>query len=261
MVDDAPVASSHAHTTLPAAAKPAIEVRGLTLDGKFRDISFAAYPGRITALVGTNGSGRGALVRAMFGAEKCSAGTILVGGQPVSGWTIGKAVAAGLAFVPAERKVEGMIGGYPGTRNIALVHQQGMMVGPFLQPGKMAAVAQTWFDKLDVSPNNIHQPLDQFSGGNQQKVVLSKWLNAPDLKVLMLDHPLRGLDVGVSQAVNAQIRKACEKGAAVVLVPDTIEEAIEMADEILVMRDGEISARHDLSVAGLAIKEIVSEMV
>lgn len=261
MVDDAPVASSHAHTALPAAAKPAIEVRGLTLDGKFRDISFAAYPGRITALVGTNGSGRGALVRAMFGAEKCSAGTILVGGQPVSGWTIGKAVAAGLAFVPAERKVEGMIGGYPGTRNIALVHQQGMMVGPFLQPGKMAAVAQTWFDKLDVSPNNIHQPLDQFSGGNQQKVVLSKWLNAPDLKVLMLDHPLRGLDVGVSQAVNAQIRKACEKGAAVVLVPDTIEEAIEMADEILVMRDGEISARHDLSVAGLAIKEIVSEMV
>lgn len=261
MVDDAPVASNHARTALPAAAKPAIEVRGLTLEGKFRDVSFAAYPGRITALVGTNGSGRGALVRAMFGAEKCTAGTILVGGQPVSGWTIGKAVAAGLAFVPAERKVEGMIGGYPGTRNIALVHQRGMMTGPFLHPGKMAATAQAWFDTLDVSPNNIHQPLDQFSGGNQQKVVLSKWLNAPDLKVLMLDHPLRGLDVGVSQAVNAQIRKACEKGAAVVLVPDTIEEALEMADEILVMRDGEISARHDLGVAGLAIKEIVSEMV
>lgn len=261
MVDDAPVASNHVRTALPAAARPAIEVRGLTLEGKFRDVSFAAYPGRITALVGTNGSGRGALVRAMFGAEKCTTGTILVGGQPVSGWTIGKAVAAGLAFVPAERKVEGMIGGYPGTRNIALVHQQGMMTGPFLHPGKMAATVQAWFDKLDVNPNNIHQPLDQFSGGNQQKVVLSKWLNAPDLKILMLDHPLRGLDVGVSQAVNAQIRQACEKGAAVVLVPDTIEEALEMADEILVMRDGEISARHDLSVAGLAIKEIVSEMV
>ena len=125
----------------------------------------------------------------------------------------------------------------------------------------MAAVAQTWFDKLDVSPNNIHQPLDQFSGLGRGKQNVPDWLNAPDLKVLMLDHLLRGLDVGVSQAVNAQIRKACEKGAAVVLVPDTIEEAIEMADEILVMRDGEISARHDLSVAGLAIKEIVSEMV
>ena len=261
MVDDAPVTSSHARSPLPAAAKPAIEVRGLTLEGKFRDMSFAAYPGRITALVGTNGSGRGSLVRAMYGADAYTAGTLLVDGQPVSNWTIRRAVAAGLAFVPAERKTEGMIGGYPGTRNIALVHQRDMMVGPFLHPGKMAVTAQAWFDRLDVNPNNIHQPLDQFSGGNQQKVVLSKWLNAPNLKVLMLDHPLRGLDVGVSQAVNAQIRKACENGAAVVLLPDTIEEALEMADEIIVMRDGQISARHDLSLSGLALKEIVSEMV
>jgi ribose transport system ATP-binding protein len=261
MVDDSPVAAGHDRSPLPATARPAIEVRGLTREGKFRDISFAAYPGRITALVGTNGSGRGALVRAMFGAETYSSGTLLVDGQPVSNWAIRKAVASGLAYVPAERKVEGMIGGFPGTRNIALIDQRDMMLGLFLHPGKMAAKTQTWFDRLDVNPNNIHQPLDQFSGGNQQKVVLSKWLNARNLKVLMLDHPLRGLDVGVSQAVNAQIRKACEKGTAVVLLPDTIEEALEMADEIIVMRDGEISARHDLSVTGLALKEIVSEMV
>ena len=262
MVDDAPVAASHARRALPANSQPAIEVRGLSLDGKFRDCSFAAYPGRITALVGTNGSGRGALVRAMFGAEKHDSGAMLVDGQEVSNWTIRKAVAAGLGFVPAERKVEGIIGGFPGTRNIALVHQREAMAGPFLHPGKMAAVAQIWFDRLDVNPNNIHQPLDQFSGGNQQKVVLSKWLNSPNLKVLMLDHPLRGLDVGVSQSVNAQIRQACQNGTAVVLIPDTIEEALELAEEILVMRDGQITARHDLSVVGgLAIKEIVSEMV
>ena len=262
MVDDAPVIATHPRSALPEGAKPALEVRGLTLEGKYKDFSFAAYPGRITALVGTNGSGRGALVRALFGAETHDAGSILVGGQQVMNWSIRKAVAAGLAFVPAERKVEGMIGGYPGTRNIFLVHQQEAMSGPFLNPGKMAGVAQTWFDKLDVNPNNIHQPLDQFSGGNQQKVVLSKWLNSADLKVLMLDHPLRGLDVGVCQAVNAQIRQACANGTAVILIPDTIEEALEMADEILVMRDGEISARYDLGVAGsLAIKDIVAEMV
>jgi ribose transport system ATP-binding protein len=262
MVDDAPVAASRARRALPANDQPAIEVRGLSLEGKFRNCSFAAYPGRITALVGTNGSGRGALVRAMFGAVKHDSGAILVDGQEVSNWSIRKAVAAGLGFVPAERKVEGIIGGFPGTRNIALVHQREAMAGPFLHPGKMAAVAQIWFDRLDVNPNNIHQPLDQFSGGNQQKVVLSKWLNSPDLKILMLDHPLRGLDVGVSQSVNAQIRHACENGTAVVLIPDTIEEALELADEILVMRDGQITARHQLSVVGdLAIKEIVSEMV
>ena len=262
MVDDAPVIATRARAPLPEGAKPAIEVRGLTLEGKYKDFSFAAYPGRITALVGTNGSGRGALVRALFGAETYDAGSVLIDGQEVSGWSIRKAVAAGIAFVPAERKVEGMIGGYPGTRNIFLVHQKEAMIGPILHPGKMAGVAQTWFNKLDVNPNNIHQPLDQFSGGNQQKVVLSKWLNSADLKVLMLDHPLRGLDVGVCQAVNAQIRQACANGTAVILIPDTIEEALEMADEILVMRDGEISARYDLGVAGsLAIKDIVAEMV
>ncbi|MFT7448424.1 MAG: ribose transport system ATP-binding protein [Glaciecola sp.] len=262
MVDDAPVKTARDRAPRAANASPAIEVRGLTKAGKYRDISFAAYPGKITALVGTNGSGRGALARTLFGAETCDAGEILVDGRNVLRWTIGKAVTAGLAFVPAERKVEGMIGGYSGLRNIALVHRQGLMAGPFLHPGKMAKVAQEWFDRLDVSPNNIHQPLDQFSGGNQQKVVLSKWLNSPDLKVLILDHPLRGLDVGVSQTVNAEIHAACKHGAAVILIPDTIEEALEMADEIIVLRDGELSARHDMGAASeLAIKEIVAEMI
>ncbi|MEJ6502168.1 MAG: sugar ABC transporter ATP-binding protein [Rhodobacterales bacterium] len=262
MVDDAPVKSARNRTPRARDESPAIEVRGLSKSGKFRDISFAAYPGKITALVGTNGSGRGALARSLFGAETYDNGEINVNGQVVSRWSIGKAVAAGLAFVPAERKVEGMIGGYSGIRNIAMVHHQGLMSGPFLSPGKMAKVAQDWFDRLDVSPNNILQPLDQFSGGNQQKVVLSKWLNSPDLRVLILDHPLRGLDVGVSQTVNAEIHAACSHGTAVVLIPDTIEEALEMADEILVLRDGKITARHELGAANeLAIKEIVAEMI
>jgi ribose transport system ATP-binding protein len=262
MVDDAPVVVTRDRTPMPVGTRAAIEVRGLARHGKFRDISFAAYPGKITALVGTNGSGRGALVRAMFGAEHTDGGTIAIDGREVSGWSIRKAVAAGLAYVPAERKVEGMIGGYSGTRNIAMIHRGDAAVGPFISPRKLARTAQTWFDRLDVSPNNIAQPLDQFSGGNQQKVVLAKWLNSPHLKVLMLDHPLRGLDVGVSQTVNAQIREACRNGTAVILIPDTIEEALEMADEILVMRDGVLSARHDLGTAGdLAIKEIVEEMI
>lgn len=262
MVDDAPVSVSSIRSPRPAEARPAIEVRGLTLEGKFRDISFAAYPGRITALVGTNGSGRGSLVRAMFGAEKSDKGSLLVEGREVSSWSIRKAVAAGLAYVPAERKVEGMIGGYSGIRNIGLVHRGDATIGPLLHPGRMARTAQIWFDRLDVNPNDIAQPLDQFSGGNQQKVALAKWLNSPNLKVLMLDHPLRGLDVGVSQTVNAQIRLACKNGAAVILIPDTIEESLEMADEILVLRDGELVARHDMNVASdLAINEIVAEMI
>ncbi|WP_168771156.1 sugar ABC transporter ATP-binding protein [Palleronia sediminis] len=262
MVHETPSVAMRSRAAPSKEGQAAIEVRNLTRHGRFDNVSFAVRPGEIVALVGTNGSGRGALARALFGAETFDAGTIEVNGKAVSRWTIAKAVRAGLAYVPAERKVEGMIGGYPGTRNIALVHPEHARVGPFLRPRKMAHIAQQWFNRLGVSPNDIHQPLAQFSGGNQQKVVLAKWLNNPELKVLILDHPLRGLDVGVSQAVNREIRKACDNGTAVVLIPDTIEEALEMADEILVLKDGRVSARHDMRSAGeLDVREIVSEMV
>lgn len=262
MVDETPAVITHKKVPVEPGSTPALEVRDLTMEGRFKNISFSVYPGKITALVGTNGSGRGAVMRAIFGAEKFTSGSIQLEGRPVSKWSIGKAVASGLAYVPAERKVEGMIGGYSGIRNIALVHRGDSAWGQILRPRRMAKTAQAWFNRLDVNPNNIKQPLNQFSGGNQQKVVLAKWLNSPTLKVLMLDHPLRGLDVGVSQTVNAELRKACENGTTVLLIPDTIEEALEMADEILVLRDGEISARHNLSATNdLAIKEIVAEMV
>ncbi len=255
--------TAHAARRRPSGnAAPAVEVRGLTRKGKFRDISLTAKPGEIIALLGSNASGREAVARAIFGAESYEAGTITVKSKPVSNWSIRKAVASGLAYLPAERKVEGMIAGLSATRNIALVHQGEGAAGPFLKLSKLAETAQAWFDRLDVRPNTISKPLINFSGGNQQKVVLAKWLNSPHTDVLLLDHPLRGLDVGAAQTVNAQIVKACENGAAVVLIPDTIEEALEMADEIIVMRDGEISARHDMRTGNpLTVQDIVAEMV
>jgi ribose transport system ATP-binding protein len=246
----------------PAGTAPVVEVRGLTRKGKFKNVSFSAKPGEIIALLGSNGSGRGAVARALFGAESHDSGSIEVRRKPVSRWSIRKAVEAGLAYLPAERKVEGMIGTLSATRNLALVHQGAGAWGPFLKLGKLAETAQSWFDRLEVRPNAISKPLINFSGGNQQKVVLAKWLNSPHTSVLLLDHPLRGLDVGAAQTVNAQIVKSCEAGAAVILIPDTIEEALEMADEIIVMRDGEISARHDMRIKNnLTVQDIVAEMV
>ena len=91
---------------------------------------------------------------------------------------------------------------------------------------------------------------------------MAKWLNSDSMKVLLLDHPLRGLDPGAAETVNAQIRQACDRGAAVVLIPDTIEEALETADELIVLRDGEISARHDLAFdADLTVQDILEKMI
>ena len=243
-------------------AKPAIEVRDLTRKGHYNKVSFAAYPGRIVALVGSNGSGSGSLIRAMFGAEPYDSGSIEVHDRPVARWSIGRAVKAGLAYIPAERKVEGMIGGFSAASNIALAHPGEGAIGPFLHPRRCDRVAQSWFDRLDVHPNAVSLALGRFSGGNQQKVVLAKWLNGQNMSVFLLDHPLRGLDVGAAQTMNAQIRHACDNGAAVILIPDTIEEALEAADDIIVMRDGEISARHEMSVdVDLNVENILEEMV
>ena len=251
-----------ARKRLPEGAKPAIEVHELGRKGKFKNITFTARPGEIIALLGSNASGREAVVRTIFGAETYDSGTIGVKSKRVKRWSIRKAVQAGLAYLPAERKVESMIAGMSATRNIALVYQGDAASGPFLKLGSLAKTAQSWFDRLDVRPNTISRPLINFSGGNQQKIVLAKWLNSPYTDVLLLDHPLRGLDVGAAQTVNAEIVKACEAGAAVILIPDTIEEALEMADEIIVMRDGEISARHDMRTKNnLTVQNIVAEMV
>ncbi len=251
-----------ARNRLPELAKPAVEIKGLTSKGKFKDISFTARSGEIIALMGSNASGREAVARAIFGAEGYDSGSIEVNGKPVSHWSIAKAVKAGFAYLPSERKVEGMIAGLSATRNVALVHQGDGAKGPFLRLRRLAKAAQSWFDQLDVRPNQIGLPLIQFSGGNQQKIVLAKWLNSPHINVLLLDHPLRGLDVGAAQTVDVQIKKACEAGASLILIPDTIEEALEMADEIIVMRDGEVSARHDLrSKNTLTVQDIVADMV
>ena len=250
------------HARTPKNTVPAIEIHDLTRAGHYRNVSFSAFPGQLVALVGSNGSGSDSLMRAMYGAETYDSGNIEVDGRRVSRWSIARAVKAGLAYVPAERKVEGMIGGFSASRNIALVHPGEAAIGPFHSPYRRRRMAQFWFDRLEVHPNAVSWPLAHFSGGNQQKIVLAKWLNSKDMKVFLLDHPLRGLDAGAAETVNAQIRQACDNGAAVVLIPDTIEEALELADKIIVMRDGEVSARHDLGVkTDLSVQDILEKMV
>ncbi|WP_165307201.1 sugar ABC transporter ATP-binding protein [Agromyces binzhouensis] len=249
------------HRPIAADSRPAVEVSGLTRKGKFRDVSFAVHPGRCTVIVGTSGSGREALSRALFGAETFDSGSLTFGGRPAAGWTIAKATNAGVGYVPAERKVEGMVGGLPAAQNLTLTHPGPAAAGPVILPAKRDQVARTWFDALDVRPNDISLELERFSGGNQQKVVLAKWLNSPDLRVLVLDHPLRGLDPGAAETVNEQIRRARDEGTAVVLLADTLEEALEMGDEVVVMRDGVVTGHFDVATDDPSTLDLLERML
>jgi len=254
-------ATAHERRARPANETPAIEVTGLTRKGKFKNVSLSVHSGRVTAIVGTSGSGREEFSRALFGAEKFDGGSIVLNGREARGWRIPKAVKRGMGFVPAERKVEGMVGGFTAAENIVLTHPGDAAFGPILKPWKRNKIAQQWFTTLDVRPNDIGQNLERFSGGNQQKVVLAKWLSDPELRVLVLDHPLRGLDPGAAETVNEQIKAACKKGAAVILLADTLEEALEMGDDVVVMRDGVISATYDLSVDNPSTLDLLERMV
>jgi ribose transport system ATP-binding protein len=254
-------AEIHPKDRAAETVEPVLQAEGLGRTHAFKGVDISLVPGRTVAIVGTNGSGRESVCRALFGAETFDEGTLRVDGKPVRGWTMRQAVKSGIAYVPAERRVEGMVGGMDAAENLTLIHPGPSRRGPFLRRGARKKIAAEWFEKLDVRPRDPALDLARFSGGNQQKVVMAKWLQSENTRALILDHPLRGLDPGASETLNDQIRAATENGAAVLLLADTLEEALHMGDEILVMRDGEVTARFDLAVEAPTAIDLLEKMV
>lgn len=261
MIGQASRAEPRTRSTEDESASPVLKAEGLTRRGAFRDVSFSVKPGRCVVIVGTVGSGRESVCRALAGVERFDAGTLEVRGEQVSGWSIRRALRAGVSYVPSERKTEGMVGGLSAAANLTLAQPRRVSVGPFLSPRRRTKLALEWFERLGVRPHDPSLALGRFSGGNQQKVVMAARLLDEQLSVLVLDHPLRGLDPGAAETVNEQIHKATERGAAVVLLPDTLEEALELGDEILVMRDGQVTARFDLAVDSPTSVDLLERMV
>jgi ribose transport system ATP-binding protein len=222
-------------------------------------VSFAVPPGHCLAIVGTIGSGREELVRALFGAEPFDAGTITYQGSRLQSWSAARATRAGIGYVPAERKTEGMVGGFNGPENMAIARTGTRKL--FVNPWRERKDGAQWFETMDVRPRDVKLHLSRFSGGNQQKVVMAKWLKSETLKLLILDHPLRGLDPGAAETVNEKIREARDSGTAIVLLADTLEEALDMGDTVLVMRDGEITAHFDLTVDTPTTLDLLEKMV
>ena len=189
------------------------------------------------------GSGREALCRTLFGAEGSDGGEFLIDGAPVRFNDPASAVEHGVGYVPAERRIEGIIGGLSVKENMTLAHLPEVMRGPFLDPRRDSDVVSRWIERLRVKTPSAETPAANLSGGNQQKVVLAKWLIAKSPKILVLDHPMRGLDVGAKAEIFELIRDLARGGIGILLIADTLEELIALSDTIIVMRDGRISGR------------------
>jgi ribose transport system ATP-binding protein len=225
----------------PPTGEPLLEVDGLSLLGHFEGVSLAVRPGEIVGLAGLVGSGRSEILETIYGARKATAGRVRLAGRRLRPGDVGAAVAAGVGLAPEERKSQALLLDDSVYRNITISTLGRFARGGFLSGGaeKTAARAQT--EALDIRPTDVTRIVRTLSGGNQQKVVLARWL-LRDCRVLLLDEPTRGVDVGARSEMYALVRDLADRGVAVVVVSSEIPEVLGLADRVLVIADGAVVA-------------------
>jgi ribose transport system ATP-binding protein len=216
---------------------PVLEVHGLSGSGRFRDVDLTVHAGEIVGLAGLVGSGRSEILETVFGARRASTGTISVGGKKLRRGSVRAAVAAGMGLAPEERKSQGLLLDQAVYRNITVSVLDRFAKGGFLDSGAERRRAEELTTSLDVRPAGVDRPVRNLSGGNQQKVVLARWL-LRECRVLLLDEPTRGVDVGARSEIYALIRRLADEGVAVVVVSSEVEEVLGLADRVLVVREG-----------------------
>jgi ribose transport system ATP-binding protein len=218
-------------------AAPLLEVEGLALAGNFSGVDFTVRPGEVVGLAGLVGSGRSEILETVFGARKASAGTVRVGGRRLRPGDVAAAVSAGVGLAPEERKSQGLLLGEPIYRNITVSSLGRFARAGFLSGSAEKRAAREQTEALDLRPVDVDREVRTLSGGNQQKVVLARWL-LRDCRVLLLDEPTRGVDVGARSEIYGLIRALADRGVAVVVVSSEIPEVLGLADRVLVVADG-----------------------
>jgi ribose transport system ATP-binding protein len=221
-----------------------VELDSVTFPGRGHPISFKLHAGEVLCLVGTEGAGRAGIVRAIYGMLTPRTGRLDIKGRPVTAFSARNAVAQGVGYVPRERKIEGIVAGMNVYENITLSQLGNYARAGVLRVGEEKALARDWIRKLSIKAHSEYADCGNLSGGNQQKVVLAKWRSGGS-DVMLLDHPTRGLDIGAKEDVYDMVRDMSDDGVGIVLVADTLEEAIGLSHTILVLRDGEIRQRFD----------------
>ena len=218
--------------------EPALTVRGGAAAGLLRDIDLDLHSGEVLGIAGLAGSGRTELAQAIFGVRPFDAGDMTIEGREVRMRTPRQAIGRGLGFVTEDRKAEGLVLGL-GVRENALLALRGL--GAWLR-GRLprrASVPELAL-QVDLRTTNLERDVRFLSGGNQQKVVLAKWL-ATRSKIFLFDEPTRGIDVGAKAGIHELIRELARSGAAVLMISSELPEVIGMSDRILVMRNGAIA--------------------
>jgi rhamnose transport system ATP-binding protein len=205
-----------------------------------RNVSLSIRAGEILGLAGLVGAGRTELARILFGLTPATEGDILLGGRSVSIRNPADAVEQGIAYVPEDRRRHGVILEMPVAENATLAILRRISKGGFIDFGREREIAGDYVSKLAVKTPSIDTPAGNLSGGNQQKVALARWL-ATEPKVIILDEPTQGIDVGAKSEIHRLMVDLAERGLAILMISSELPEALGMSDRIAVLRGGEVA--------------------
>jgi ribose transport system ATP-binding protein len=247
--------------------EPLLEVDGLSRVGEFVDVSLVVHGGQIVGIAGLVGSGRSELLETVYGARRADAGRVRVGGRVLRSGSVGAAVRAGVGLAPEERKGQALLLGESVYRNVTLAAFGRLGRAGFTDAGRERAEAARVTGRLRLVPPDVRRPVRTLSGGNQQKVVLARWLlggrgaaggGSAGIRLLLLDEPTRGVDVGARAELYGVIRRLADEGVGVLLVSSEVPEVLGLSDRVLVMREGRLI--HEAPAADLD-EETVLDLV
>jgi rhamnose transport system ATP-binding protein len=227
----------------PTPGAPLLEVRDLSLSELVKDVSLVVRAGELVVLAGLVGSGRTELVRGIFGADRIVAGTILFEGREIKAGSPRGSVRLGVGLAPEDRKGQGLVLPMSVKENIGLARTATKLLR-WYDPRRIARLAARFVEALQIKVASIDRPVRLLSGGNQQRVVIAKWL-ATDPRILILDEPTQGIDVGAKGEIYRLISELLGKGLGILMVSSDLPEVVAVADRILVMRRGRIVAEFD----------------
>ncbi|MFV0428975.1 MAG: sugar ABC transporter ATP-binding protein [Arachnia sp.] len=219
----------------------AVELTDVQLLTRSKPVSTSLRFGEVTGVVGLIGAGKSELARGLYGIEKFRSGTVTVEGAAFAGNSTRQAVAQGIYLVPEDRASEAMLPGWSIQRTVTLPFLNWLSSWGVMNARKEGEFCDSVIDKLDVVTTGAGQAVDALSGGNQQKVVVGRWL-AGQPRILLLDEPFRGVDIGARRDISGQVRAMAQTGACVVVLSSDVDEIKEVADRILVLVEGEIAA-------------------
>jgi ribose transport system ATP-binding protein len=236
--------------------QPVLEVRNLsrarakgdTSSTSIHDISFTIRAGEIVGLAGLVGSGRTELARSVYGADRLDSGEIVVDGTRATLKHPLDAIELGIGLVPEDRKQQALVLDLPVRENVSLANLDAITRAGFIRRSTERSITQRFIDALQIRTPGMEQKVVNLSGGNQQKVVLAKWL-ALNPKLLIVDEPTRGIDVGAKAEVHLLLSRLAQQGVGILMISSELPEILGMSDRILVMREGRIAGELDRAEA------------